>query len=183
MIYTNISQRKKDFTIARLNRQLEHYEKIINALENKQVQEIFIKWQGKQYNKRMETSLNKLYNFFRVNKSVGLYLEFAFYNDRCITMENYPNNYGSYEVTYIDGKYGCTCLSVNSLFDEKTVREDLNETMQKLKEHYKREYENLKEQLNNIDNIISKFEELKKVINEFDETLNYSIKRELGISI
>ena len=183
MIYNTISQRDKDFTIARLTKQLEHYKKIVEILNDKAVQDIFIKWQGKTYNKRFLTALNKLHNYFNVDTRFGLYLEFCFYNDRCITMENYKRSYGGCEVTYIDGRYGVTCLSKNTLYDEKTIIDDLNDKMQALKEHYIKAYDELNEQLKNLDNIINQFNEIKEIYNTFENATNYTIRQELGLTL
>ena len=183
MIYNNITQRTVDFAKARLNKELEHYKHIVTVLSNEEVYTIAKKWQGKTYNKRFITALQKIDSMFQVDKVAGLYLYFAFYNDRCITMHNYLHSYGSPEVTYINGKYYHLCLSKNCLFDENTIKEDLTTDLLKAKEYYQKAFDDLSKQLQNIDVIIEEYNKIKELYNDFETNTNYSIREELGLNL
>ena len=183
MIYNNITQRTVDFTKARLNKQLDHYKHIVEVLSKQEVLELAEKWQGKTYNKRFITALQKIDSMFQVDKVAGLYLYFAFYNDRCITMQNYLHSYGSPEVTYIDGKYYYLCLSKSCLFDENTIKDDLVNDLIKAKEHYQKQFDDLFNQLQNLDSIIEEFNKIKELYNDFENKTNYTIRQELGLNL
>lgn len=183
MIYNNITQRTVDFTKARLNKQLEHYKHIVTVLSDNEVYKLAEKWQGKTYNKRFLTALQKIDDMFHIDKVAGLYLYFAFYNDRCITMHNYLHSYGSPEVTYIDGKYYYLCLSKSVLFDENTIKEDLTTDLLKAKEYYQKAFDDLSKQLQNIDVIIEEYNKIKDLYNDFENNTNYSIRQELGLNL
>lgn len=183
MIYKNITQRTIDFAKARLNKQLEHYQHIVEVLSKQEVLELAEKWQGKTYNKRFLTALQKIDDMFHIDKIAGLNLYFAFYNDRCITMHNYLYGYGSPEVTYIEGKYYYLCLSKSCLFDENTIKEDLTTDLLKAKEYYQTAYDDLSKQLQNIDVIIEKYNKIKELYNDFENNTNYSIRQELDLDL
>lgn len=183
MIYNNITQRTVDFAKARLNKELEHYKHIVTVLSNEEVYTIAKKWQGKTYNKRFITALQKIDSMFQVDKVAGLYLYFAFYNDRCITMHNYLHSYGSPEVTYIDGKYYHLCLSKNCLFDESTIKDDLVNDLIKAKEYYQNAFDDLFNQLQNLDSIIEEYNKIKELYNDFENKTNYTIRQELDLNL
>jgi hypothetical protein len=183
MIYNNISKRKIDFTKARLNKQLYHYKHIVEVLSKQEVLELAEKWQGKTYNKRFLTALQKIDDMFHIDKVAGLYLYFAFYNDRCITMENYKNSGGYAEVTYIEGQYYHLCLSKNCLFDESTIKDDLVNDLIKAKEYYQNAFDDLFNQLQNLDSIIEEYNKIKELYNDFENKTNYTIRQELDLNL
>lgn len=177
MIYNNITQKKIDFTIVKLNKEIDHMEQIVAILSDPEIMEIFKKWQGKQYTKRMLTSLNKKYNCFYVDSRVGLYLEMCFYSDRYIRLEQYNEN------CYIEGRYGFTCMSKNVLFEEKTIIENLAEKMESLKTHFINEITKMKKAIEDIPETIREFEEIKEKYNKFEDATHYSIRKELQLNL
>lgn len=178
---------KDNESIAISKRKLEilcqHYKQIANALTSNEVQKVLKDWQGKIYNKRLETALKKIDEHFSVDRQLGVYLEYNFCNhaERSFNMK-VKNYYGELEkrTIYINTySHSIKNLTKSSILEDRfTICEDIAAQIIEVAKYYQAQYEKLNNQLFNLDNILKEYKEVINKANEFTDKVQSDIKQE-----
>lgn len=182
-IYFNKSYEDIEISKRKLQMLANHYKQIANALVSNEVQAVLKNWQGKTYNKRLETALKKIDEHFSVDRQFGVYLEYNFYNyaERSFQIE-VKNYYGELEKRniYLDTyKHSIKNLTKSSiLVDRLTVCEDIAKQVVEVARYYQQQYEKLNNQLFDLDNILKEYKEIINKANEFTDSVQSDIKAE-----
>jgi len=160
-----------------------HYKQIANALTSNEVQAVLKEWQGKTYNKRLETKLKKIDEHFSIDRQFGVYLEYNFYNyaERFFQIET-KNYYGELvkRNIYIDTyKHSIRNLTKSSILEDRlTIREDIASQIVEVAKYYQKQYEKLNNQLFELDNILKEYKDIINKVNEFTDSIQSDIKAE-----
>lgn len=182
-IYFNKSV--EDIAISKRKLQIlaDHYKQIANVLVSSEVQAVLKKWQGKTYNKRLETELKKIDEHFSVDRQFGVYLEYNFCNyiERSFQIEikNYCGELEKKNI-YIDTyKHSIKALTKSSILEDRlTICEDIANQIVEVAKYYQRQYEKLNNQLFDLDNILKEYKEIVNKANEFTNSVQSDIKAE-----
>lgn len=169
---------QNEIKIKKLEMLKEHYKYMSDVLSSKEVIELLTKWQGKTYNKRLETALQKIDKHFHINKNIGLYLEFCFYD---VNERGFESSKG---FIYIDNyKHIIRSLENSSLYNDKLIAGDVAEQVLKTAEYYKLNYERLNEQITKIDEILNEYKEIIERYNKFEHNIDSDILHEFGLRV
>ena len=174
-----LSENDKQVKIKKLEMLKDHYKQIAAALSSNEVMAILEKWQGKQYNKRLETALKNIDNHFHVDARFGFYLEYCFYNqlersfkagDHWIYIDNYEHTIKK--------------LTKSSLLrDDKTICEDIASQVLEVAKYYQTQFEKLNNQLFKIDEYLQKMDSIVNEYNAFYETVDANIRQEFNMNL
>ena len=181
-IYTHLlNEVNNKIKVRKLELLKDHYKQIANALSSNEVMAVLEKWQGKKYNKRLETALKNIDAHFYVNTQFSFYLEYNFYpqNERSFKDETTEH------WIYIDNyKHTIRMLTKSSWGEgEKIVAEDIAEQVLKIAKYYQEQYEKINNQLLNINELISEYLEIVKKYNEFEEKVDADIRAEFKFNL
>lgn len=186
-VYFNLSEDNKKIGVKTLEMLANHYLQISKALKNKDVQEVLKKWSGKVYTKRLETALKKIDEHFYVDTRYGYYLEYNFYGqfERSFKHE-YVNYKGEpdYRWIYIEHSHSLCMLTKSSILEDRNIIcDDIGEQLLKVAEYYERKYNNITEQLKNINETIEKYKSIIESLNNFINDIDSDIKAEFKFDV
>ena len=187
-VYFNLSEENKKIGTKKLELLSAHYLQISKALKNKDVQDVLKKWSGKAYTRRLETALKKIDEHFYVDTRFGYYLEYNFYGqfERSFKHE-YVNYKGEpdYQWIYIDNySHSLRMLTKSSILEDRNIIcDDINEQLLKVAEYYERKYNNITEQLKNINETIEKYKSIIESLNNFTNDIESDIKAEFKFDV
>lgn len=182
-IYFNKDNESIAISKRKLQMLADHYKRIANALTSSEVQAVLKNWQGKIYNKRLETALKKIDEHFSVDRQFGVYLEYNFYSctERSFQIE-IKNYYGELEkrTIYINTyKHSIKALTKSSILEDRlTICEDIANQIAEVAKQYQRQYEKLNNQLFELDNILKEYKDIINKANEFTDSIQSDIKAE-----
>ena len=174
-----LSEDTKQVKIKKLEMLRDHYKQIADALSSNEVMAILEKWQGKQYNKRLETALKNIDSHFNIDTRFGFYLEYCFYNQLERSFKH-----GEHWI-YIDNyKHTVKMLTKSSLLrDEKTICEDIAKQVLDVARYYQTQFEKLNNQLFKIDEYLQKMDAIVNEYNAFYETVDADIRQEFDMNL
>lgn len=151
-----------------------HYKEIADLLSSNEVQAIAKEWNGKTYNKRLSTKLNKISDRFYFDTSLeGVYLYITFYHDRSF---KYNNSW-----YYINGKYDITYISIDTR--SKTLVQNLDDLFLDFAKKYQAKYEHLNNSIHRMDDYINRFQKIVQDYNKLYEEMSYSFTNGLGLKL
>lgn len=170
---------QNEIRIKKLEMLKNHYKQMANILSSNEVMALLEKWQGKKYNKRLETALKAIDNHFYIDKQFGIYLNYGFFD---YAERSFTDNNG--RTIYIDTyKHNIRLLCKNTLTEENILRDDMQEEVLKTAKYYQLEYEKLNNQLFLINDILKEFKEIATKYNEFEEKINFDIRKEFYLNL
>lgn len=186
-VYFNLSDDNKKIGIKKLELLAAHYLQISKALKNKDAQDVLKKWGGKAYTKRLETALKKIDEHFYIDTRFGYYLEYNFYGqfERSFKHE-YVNYKGEpdYQWIYINGSHSLRMLTKSSILEDRNIIcDDISEQLLKAAEYYEKKYNNITEQLKNINETIEKYKSIIESLNNFTDGVDSDIKAEFNFNV
>lgn len=187
-IYFNNSNDNIKISKKKLEMLAGHYKQMSNVLKSEPVQELLKKWQGKQYNKRLETALKKIDEHFYIDRQYGTYLTYNFYgqNERSFKHEfiNYKGEQ-DFQWIYLDTYKHCVRHITKSVIlnDCNTICDDVAKQIMDMSEYYNKKYIEITKQLNNLDNIIKDYKDLIEKLNNFTDSIDSDIKSEFKMYI
>ena len=186
-VYFNLSDDNKKIGVKKLELLAAHYLQISKALKNKDVQEVLKKWSGKVYTKRLETALKKIDNHFNVDARFGYYLEYNFHEllERSFKHEfiNYKGEQ-DYQWIYINGSHSLRMLTKSSILEDRNIIcDDISEQLLAVAAYYERKYNNITEQLKNINETIEKYKSIIESLNNFTDSVDADIKAEFNFNV
>lgn len=187
-IYFNKSEDNIKISKKKLTMLAGHYKQMSNVLKSEPVQELLKKWQGKQYNKRLETALKKIDEHFYIDRQCGTYLTYNFYGQKERSFKHDFINYKGekdFQWIYLDTYKHCVRHITKSVIlnDCNTVCDDVAKQIMDMSEYYNKKYIELTKQLNNLDNIIKDYTDLIEKINNFTDSIDSDIKSEFKMYI
>lgn len=187
-IYFNKSLEDIEISKQKLDLLSKHYKQIADVLSSNEVQFLLKEWQGKQYNKRLETKLKKIDEHFYVDRQFGCYLEYNFYNqnERSIKFEVMGyNNQKENRYIYLDNyKHTIRMLTKSSILNDcNTVCDDIAQQVLEQAKYYQAKYEKIQNQLFNLDEIIKDYKQKINDLNEFTDLIDSDIKSEFKMYI
>jgi hypothetical protein len=187
-IYFNKNQENIEISKQKLQLLASHYKQMANILVSNEVQDLLKKWQGKRYNKRLETALKKIDSHFYIDTRFGCYLEYNFYNqnERSIKVE-VTNFYNEKENKYFyldDYKHTVRMLTKSSILEDRNIIcEDIASQIVEQAKYYQKKYETINNQLFKLDDIIEEYKELIGKLNKFTDSIDSDIKSEFKMYI
>lgn len=182
-IYFNKDNESIAISKRKLQMLADHYKQIANALTLNEVQAVLKNWQGKFYNKRLETALKKIDEHFSIDRQFGVHLEYNFYDyaERSFQIE-VKNYYGELEkrTIYINTyTHSIRALTKSSILEDRlTICEDTANQIVEVAKYYQRQYEKLNNQLFELDNILKEYKDIINKVNEFTDSIQSDIKAE-----
>lgn len=178
-IYTNFDEETIKYKIIALKRTEQHYKQIAEILTSNEVQEVFKKYAGKTYSKRLLNDLVKVAgeHFYFDTQFGGVYMYCTFYNTRCIEKSETGLDYP----IYVKGKYDIKCISIDS--NTKELLTLLPEQIQLSAKYYREKYEKLKKDIDSIDLIIKEFQKIVNRYNEFQDSISYEFRNEFKLNL
>ena len=162
-----------DVKIKKLQLQANFLRRIADTFKNEQVRALLIKWQGKKYNKRLLNALKEIDEHFYIDSTYSsIYLEYNFYdwNERSFTDEEYGSVYVD------DYKFNVMTLGYN-----KEVFTEINDKINNIIKIYENSYNQIIEQINNIEDIIGQYNTLAQRMNELNNSTHYMIRHEFNM--
>ena len=186
-VYFNLSEDNKKIGVKKIAMLAARYLQISKALKNKDVQDVFKKWSGKVYTKRLETALKKIDEHFHVDTRFGYYLEYNFYGqfERSFKHE-FINWRGEqdYQWIYIKNSHSLRMLTKSSILEDRNIIcNDINEQLLKVAEYYEKKYNNITEQLKNINDTIEKYKSIIDSLNNFADGIDSDIREEFKFNV
>lgn len=178
-IYTNFdTETIKCKTIA-LKRTAQHYKQIARILESAEVQEVFKKYAGKTYSKRLLNDLVKVAgeHFYFDTQFGGVYMYCTFYDSRCIETSETGLSYP----IYVKGRYDIKYISTDT--HSKELLTLLPEQMKLSAEYYQEKYEKLTKDIESIDLIINEFQKIVNRYNKFQDDISYEVRNEFKLNL
>lgn len=146
-----------------------------DSLCSNEVQELVKKWEGKRYTKRFKTALKNIDKYFSIDTICNnLYLEFYFFDDRSIQLEN-----GS--LVYVKGRYTLASIESSILYDSYDIKENLHELLIIRAKEFQTRFERINNQLFRLNKYIDKFNKIKDTYNELEHELDYEIMNEFNL--
>lgn len=187
-IYFNKSLEDIKISKQKLDLLSKHYKQIADVLSSNEVQAVLKEWQGKQYNKRLETKLKKIDEHFYVDRQFGCYLEYNFYNqnERSIKFEVMGyNNQKENRYIYLDNyKHTIRMLTKSSILNDcNTVCDDIANQVLEQAKYYQTKYAKIQNQLFSLDEIIKDYKQKINDLNEFTDLIDSDIKSEFKMYI
>lgn len=186
-VYFNLSDDNKKISIKKLELLAAHYLQISKALKDKDVQDVLKKWSGKVYTKRLETALKKIDEHFNVDTRFGYYLEYNFYGQSERSFRHDFINYKGepdYQWIYIGNSHSLRMLTKSSILEDRNIIcDDISEQLLKVAEYYERKYNNITEQLKNINETIEKYKSIIEPLNNFTKDIDSDIKAEFKFDV
>lgn len=187
-IYFNKSSEDIEISKQKLELLSNHYKQIADVLSSNEVQAVLKEWQGKQYNKRLETKLKKIDEHFYVDRQFGCYLEYNFYNrnERSIKFEvmGYNNQKENRYIHLDNYKHTIRMLTKSSILNDcNTVCDDIAQQVLEQAKYYQAKYEKIQNQLFSLDEIIKDYKQKINDLNEFTDLIDSDIKSEFKMYI
>lgn len=187
-IYFNKSSEDIEISKQKLELLSKHYKQIADVLSSNEVQAVLKEWQGKQYNKRLETKLKKIDEHFYVDRQFGCYLEYNFYNqnERSIKFEVMGyNNQKENRYIYLDNyKHTIRMLTKSSILNDcNTVCDDIAQQVLEQAKYYQAKYVKIQNQLFSLDEIIKDYKQKINDLNDFTDLIDSDIKSEFRMYI
>lgn len=186
-VYFNLPDENKKIGVKKLELLANNYLKISKALKNKDVQEVFKKWGGKAYTKRLETALKKIDEHFNVDTRFGYYLEYRFHEQLERSFKHEYINYKGeqdYQWIYIEKSHSLRMLTKSSILEDRNIIcEDIGEQLLSVAEYYERKYNNITEQLKNINDTIEKYKSIIESLNNFTDSVDSDIRAEFQFNV
>lgn len=186
-VYFNLSDDNKQIGVKKLELLANNYLKISKALKNKDVQEVLKKWSGKAYTKRLETALKKIDEHFHVDTRFGYYLEYKFYEQFERSFKHEFINYKGEpdcQWIYINNSHSLRMLTKSSILEDRNIIcDDISEQLLKVADYYERKYNNITEQLKNINETIEKYKSIIESLNNFTNDIDSDIKAEFNFNV
>ena len=187
-IYFNKGLEDIEISKQKLDLLSKHYKRIADVLSSNEVQAVLKEWQGKQYNKRLETKLKKIDNHFYVDRQFGCYLEYNFYNqdERSFKVEvmNYWNEKENKYIYLNNYKHTIRMLTKSSILNDcNTVCDDIAEQVLEQAKYYQAKYVKIQNQLFSLDEIIKDYKQKINDLNEFTDLIDSDIKSEFKMYI
>jgi hypothetical protein len=181
-IYTHLLNEKNiKIKIKKLELLKNHYKQMANILSSNEVITLLEKWQGKKYNKRLETALHNIDTHFYVDTRFSFYLEYNFYpmDERSFKDEETGHT------IYIDNyKHSIRMLTKSSWGeDEKIIADNIAEQVLNVAKYYQTQYEKINNQLFGINELLNEYFEIVKRYNEFEEKVDADIRAEFGLNL
>jgi hypothetical protein len=187
-IYFNKESEDIEISKQKLELLSKHYKQIADVLSSNEVQSLLKEWQGKQYNKRLETKLKKIDNHFYIDRQFGCYLEYNFYNqeERSIKVEviGYYNQKENRYI-YLDSyKHTIRMLTKYSILENRNIIcEDIAQQVLEQAKYYQTKYIKIQNQLFNLNEIIKDYKQKINDLNEFTDSIDSDIKSEFKMHI
>lgn len=187
-IYFNKSSEDIEISKQKLELLSKHYKQIADVLCSNEVQAVLKEWQGKQYNKRLETKLKKIDEHFYIDRQFGCYLEYNFYKqaERSFKIEvvNYRNEKEN-KYIYLDNyKHTIKTLTKSiMLSDCNTICEDIAQQIVEVAKYYQDKYVKIQNQLYSLDEIIKDYKQKIEDLNSFTDLIDSDIKAEFRMYI
>ena len=173
MTTTLFTKTISDVKIKKLKLQATFLRKIADAFKNEQVRALLIKWQGKKYNKRLLNALREIDEHFYIDSTYSsIYLEYNFYSWQERSFQD--EEYGS---VYVDDyKFNVMTLGYN-----KEVFTEINDKINNIIKIYENSYNQIIEQINDIESIIGQYNTLAQRMNELNNNTHYMIRHEFDM--
>lgn len=187
-IYFNNSDDNIKISKTKLTMLAAHYKQMSNVLKSEPVQELLKKWQGKQYNKRLETALKKIDEHFYIDRQCGTYLTYNFYGQNERSFKYYYIHWRgnpNYQWVYLDTYKHCIRHITKSVIleDCNTICDDIAKQILEMSEYYNRKYIEMTRQLDNLDNIMKEYKDLIEKLNNFTDSVDSDIKAEFKMYV
>lgn len=178
-IYTNFDKEVINYKTIALKRTAQHYKQIAEMLTSDEVQEVFKKYAGKTYSKRLLNDLVKVAgeHFYFDTQFGGVYMYCTFYDTRCIETSETGLDYP----IYVKGRYDIKYISIDT--GSKELLTLLPEQMQISAKYYQEKYEKLIKDINSIDLITNEFQKIVNRYNEFQNDISYEVRKELKLDL
>ena len=173
MTTTLFTKTISDVKIKKLKLQATFLRKIADAFKNEQVRALLIKWQGKKYNKRLLNALREIDEHFYIDSTYSsISLEYNFYSWQERSFQD--EEYGS---VYVDDyKFNVMTLGYN-----KEVFTEINDKINNIIKIYENSYNQIIEQINDIESIIGQYNTLAQRMNELNNNTHYMIRHEFDM--
>lgn len=178
-IYTNFDDEVISYKTIALKRTAQHYKQIAKILSSDEVQEVFKKYAGKTYSKRLLNDLVKVAgeHFYFDTQLGGVYMYCTFYDTRCIE----TSETGLAYPIYVKGKYDIKYISTGT--NTKVLLTLLSEQMKLSAEYYQEKYEKLTKDIEAIDLIINEFQKIVNRYNKFQDDISYEVRKEFKLNL
>lgn len=178
-IYTNFDKEVINYKTLALKRTAQHYKQIAKILASDEVQEVFKKYAGKMYSKRLLNDLVKVAgeHFYFDTRLGGVYMYCTFYDTRCINTSETGLEYP----IYTKGEYDIKYISTGT--NTKVLLPLLPEQMKISAQYYQEKYEKLTKDINAIDLITNEFQKIVNRYNEFQDSISYEVRNEFKLNL
>lgn len=178
-IYTNFDKEVIKYKTIALKRTAQHYKQIAKILASDEVQEVFKKYAGKTYSKRLLNDLVKVAgeHFYFDTQFGGVYMYCTFYDTRCIETSETGLDYP----IYVKGKYDIKYISIDT--NGKELLTLLPEQMKLSAEYYQSKYEKLTKDIEAIELITNEFQKIVNRYNEFQDSISYEVRNEFKLNL
>lgn len=178
-IYTNFDDEVINYKLLVLKRTAQHYKQIAKILASDEVQEVFKKYAGKTYSKRLLNDLIKVAgeHFYFDTQLGGVYMYCTFYDTRCIETSETGLPYP----IYTKGKYDIKFISTDT--HSKELLTLLSEQMKLSAQYYQEKYEKLVKDINSIDLITNEFQKIVNRYNEFQDSISCEVRNEFKLNL
>lgn len=178
-IYTNFDKDVISYKTIALKRTAQHYKQIAEMLASDEVQEVFKKYAGKTYSKRLLNDLVKVAgeHFYFDTQFGGVYMYCTFYDTRCIETSETGLDYP----VYVKGKYDIKCISID--YNGKELLTLLPEQMKISAKYYQDKYEKLTKDIEAIDLITNEFQKIVNRYNKFQDDISYEVRKEFKLNL
>ena len=177
-IFTNFDKEVINYKTIALKRTAQHYKQIAKMLASDEVQEVFKKYAGKTYSKRLLNDLVKVAGeHFYFDTQFGVYMYCTFYDTRCIETTETGLKYP----IYVKGRYDIKYISTNT--HSKELLTLLPEQIKLNAKYYQEKYEKLTKDIESIDLITNEFQKIVNRYNEFQDSISYEVRNEFKLNL
>ena len=178
-IYTNFDKEVIEYKTIALKRTAQHYKQVAEILSSDKVQEVFKKYAGKTYSKRLLNDLVKVAgeHFYFDTQFGGVYMYCTFYDTRCIETSETGLSYP----IWVKGRYDIGYISINAR--SKKLQTSLTEQIKESAKYYQDKYEKLTKDIDAIDLITNEFQKIVNRYNEFENDISYEVRNELKLNL